>query len=100
AISRLLPATRSLQWENASDDQQLVAKTLAALKAPGQWKASQASAAPRRFETPGGAMPLDSAFYVVRPTDHEFQTAVAQRDSIILIRGARQMGKTSLLARG
>jgi hypothetical protein len=36
----------------------------------------------------------------VRPTDHEFQTAIARRDSIVLVKGARQMGKTSLLARG
>jgi hypothetical protein len=45
-------------------------------------------------------MPLDSRFYVVRATDHEFQDAVARRDSIVLVKGARQMGKTSLLARG
>lgn len=45
-------------------------------------------------------MPLDSRFYLVRPTDDEFLSAVAQQDSIVLVKGARQMGKTSLLARG
>ena len=52
------------------------------------------------LEPDGGAVPIQSPFYVVRPTDHEFQAAIARRDSIVLVKGARQMGKTSLLARG
>lgn len=51
-------------------------------------------------ESVGGAVPLDSKFYVVRPTDDEFRSAIARQDSIVLVKGARQMGKTSLLARG
>ncbi len=53
-----------------------------------------------QLEAVGGAVPLDSAFYIDRPADAEFQEAVARRDSIVLVKGARQMGKTSLLARG
>ena len=52
------------------------------------------------LEPVGGAVPLDSAFYVVRPSDADFYDAIARRDSIVLVKGARQMGKTSLLARG
>ncbi len=52
------------------------------------------------WESAGGAVPLDSQRYIVRPTDQEFQAAVGVKDSIVLIKGARQMGKTSLLARG
>jgi DNA-binding winged helix-turn-helix (wHTH) protein len=52
------------------------------------------------IEPVGGAMPLDSHFYVVRPADDLFQSALARHDSIVLVKGARQMGKTSLLARG
>jgi hypothetical protein len=37
---------------------------------------------------------------VVRPTDADLQAAIARQDSIIKIKGARQVGKTSLLARG
>ncbi len=51
-------------------------------------------------EPVGGAMPLDSQFYIVRATDNEFSQALLRRDSIVLLKGARQMGKTSLLARG
>ena len=56
--------------------------------------------APRDLEPEGGAVPLDSPFYVVRPTDEEFHAAIARRDSLVLVKGPRQTGKTSLLARG
>jgi hypothetical protein len=45
-------------------------------------------------------MPLDSPFYVERTADHEFAAALARQDSIVLVKGPRQVGKTSLLARG
>jgi hypothetical protein len=45
-------------------------------------------------------MPLDSQLYIPRPADEHFRAAIARRDSIVLIKGARQVGKTSLLARG
>jgi len=43
---------------------------------------------------------LDSDFYIVRPADQEFHSAIARQDSIVLVKGPRQVGKTSLLARG
>jgi DNA-binding SARP family transcriptional activator len=52
------------------------------------------------LEPPGGAVPLDSPFYVERPTDEAFRAALTQRRSIVLLKGAGQVGKTSLLARG
>ncbi len=52
------------------------------------------------LEQMGGAMPIDSAFYVIRDVDADFEQAITRRDSIVLLKGARQMGKTSLLARG
>lgn len=62
--------------------------------------AIDSSAAPRgQWEPVGGAVPLGSRFYVERKTDEEFQAAVARGDSIVLVKGARQVGKTSLLAR-
>jgi DNA-binding winged helix-turn-helix (wHTH) protein len=58
------------------------------------------SVPPAKPEPLGGGVPLDSEFYILRPTDDEFQAAMARRDSIVLVKGARQVGKTSLLARG
>ncbi len=52
------------------------------------------------LEPEGGAVPLGSAYYIARPQDAEFHGAVARGDSIVLVKGARLIGKTSLLARG
>jgi serine/threonine protein kinase len=61
---------------------------------------SSGSALRRGLEPVGGAVPLDSEFYIVRPADEDFRAAIARGDSIVLVKGARQVGKTSLLARG
>lgn len=52
------------------------------------------------LEAPGGAVPLPSPFYVERSTDAPFYNALTRGDPLVLLQGARQMGKTSLLARG
>jgi DNA-binding winged helix-turn-helix (wHTH) protein len=52
------------------------------------------------IEPPGGALPLYSKLYIARRADNEFCDAITRRDSIVLVKGARQVGKTSLLARG
>jgi hypothetical protein len=52
------------------------------------------------LEPVGGAVPLGSPFYVVRSTDEQFAAAIARQDSIVLVKGPRQVGKTSLLVRG
>jgi len=61
---------------------------------------SGSTAFKQMLEPVGGAVPLDSGFYVVRPTDEKFRAAITRQDSIVLVKGARQVGKTSLLARG
>jgi uncharacterized caspase-like protein len=53
-----------------------------------------------KLEPPGGAVRLGSPFYISRKADDEFLTAVRRKDTIVLVNGARQMGKTSLLSRG
>lgn len=52
------------------------------------------------LEPTGGAVLPGSRFYIERPADHTFAEAITRRDSIVLIKGPRQIGKTSLLARG
>jgi DNA-binding SARP family transcriptional activator len=99
-------------WEGPQDDERLVTELLRALDSPAvpdpahrrpSREPAGVTASPDPTETlepVGGAVPLDSPFYVARPTDAEFRAAIARRDSIVLVKGARQMGKTSLLARG
>jgi class 3 adenylate cyclase len=61
-----------------------------------QWPASE----PLPGAETGGPVPLLSPYYLVRPADRDFSAALARRDSIVLVKGTRQTGKTSLLARG
>jgi DNA-binding winged helix-turn-helix (wHTH) protein len=46
-----------------------------------------------------GALPVDSPFYIERDVDAKVHLAVQVHDSVVLLKGARQTGKTSLLAR-
>jgi AAA domain-containing protein/TIR domain-containing protein len=82
-------------WESPADDERLTAQILSSLRNP-----LKPAVAPEKLEAIGGAVPLDSTFYVVRQQDEEFRAAITRQDSIVLVKGARQMGKTSLLARG
>ena len=67
---------------------------------PGGPAAPAPSSIQVNLDPPGGALPLHSQLYITRRADDDFHAAMARRDSIVLIKGARQVGKTSLLARG
>jgi hypothetical protein len=53
------------------------------------------------FQLPpaGGAVPVDSPFYLERPTDKRLAEALDRGDGLVLLKGAREMGKTSVLVR-
>jgi hypothetical protein len=96
-----------VRWNSPADDRALVERICQRLAELAVEKRESAGAKPSPKACPaypleplGGAVPLDSAFYVVRPTDEGFATAMQRSDSLVLVKGARQMGKTSLLARG
>lgn len=80
-------------WRGCDDDAALLAHLCDSLVAKEQPKLIT-------DEPPGGAVPLESPYYIVQPVDLEFHNALERQDSIVLVKGARQMGKTSLLARG
>jgi hypothetical protein len=91
-------------WEGPQDDARVAAELVSELRNPGSPRHAlevPLPSLPRAdLEPVGGVVPVSSAFYVVRPTDAEFHAALARQDSIVLVKGARQTGKTSLLARG
>lgn len=95
ALGAVLDGIQYAGWKSSADNERLVGQIFDSLQNP-----QASSARPIKLETVGGAVPLDSKFYILRPTDEDFYEAIARRDSIILIKGARQMGKTSLMARG
>ena len=92
-LGSILDPIQYAMWKGNEDNARLLDEVLTSLRNPPNRREI-------RIEPAGGAVPLDSEFYVVRPTDAEFRDAVERRDSIVLVKGARQMGKTSLLARG
>ncbi|WP_165864443.1 AAA-like domain-containing protein [Capsulimonas corticalis] len=48
----------------------------------------------------GGVLPLGSPVYVERASDMAFRDALSRRPMIVLVKGPRQIGKTSTLVRG
>ena len=95
-LTTMLDPIQYTLWRGPEDTANVVAELASGLAKPS----TETVRVSRALEPPGGAMPLDSRYYVERPTDAEFHAAIKRRDSIVLIEGARQMGKTSLLSRG
>jgi hypothetical protein len=82
-------------WRTPADDSALLSGVLDSLEAKEAPKPLQPQVMPK------GTEPLESPFYIVQPADLEFQSALESREEfIVCVKGARQMGKTSLLARG
>ena len=96
ALGTILNPIHYSLWRGPEDTASVLDELNAALAAPPV----DPSRRTRQLEPPGGAMPLDSKYYIERSDDQEVHQALARHDSIVLVEGARQMGKTSLLARG
>ena len=58
-----------------------------------------AIAVPEPDEPSLGAVPLGSPWYVVRRADGEVSTLLKRKSALVLLKGSRQIGKTSLLGR-
>ncbi len=84
-------------WRGPEHNEAILAEVLEALDRPAD---EEPPVRKRQLEAPGGAVPLDSRFYIERQSDDLFLSCLRRRDSIVLVEGARQMGKTSLLSRG
>ncbi len=54
---------------------------------------------PRNLIIPGGALDIDSDFYIWRQADEDVLNEVHKSRGIVTLRGPRQMGKTSLIVR-
>ncbi|MDQ2687545.1 MAG: AAA-like domain-containing protein, partial [Armatimonadota bacterium] len=80
-------------WNDRQDDTRLIAELLSAIAEPLKPRQEEV-----KLEPVGGAVPPDSPFYMRRVADHEFLQALEDVESILLIKGARQIGKTSMLA--
>ncbi|RYZ62464.1 MAG: toll/interleukin-1 receptor domain-containing protein, partial [Proteobacteria bacterium] len=81
-------------WRSPEDDAKVLREIVGTIEEPPAPK----EAVP--LEPVGGAVPPDSPFYVERATDEEFHRALRKNESILLVKGPRQVGKTSLVGRG
>ncbi|HEU5402740.1 MAG TPA: AAA-like domain-containing protein [Terriglobales bacterium] len=114
AINRAVNKLRAALGDNAGDPQ--IIETLSGrgyrlltdikLVPPTGTAAHPISPSTKRLRPNGilpllchGALPIDSPFYIERRVDEEVHHRVETEDSVILLKGARQTGKTSLLAR-
>ena len=95
SLGGILDGMQYASWKGPQDNESLFSGIAASLHTP-----AQKFRRPIKLEAVGGAVSLSSQFYIVRPTDQEFCSSICRNDSIVLVKGARQMGKTSLLARG
>jgi len=84
-----------VSWHGPSDDARVADEVRSALK-----NSMAAVEKNHPLEPAGGAMSPDSPFYIVRDADVEVENAIRARESVILVRGPRQIGKTSLIGRG
>jgi class 3 adenylate cyclase len=94
-IEAILRPLDQFVWTGPQDDQKLVAELLSAIAEPLKPRAEEL-----KLEPVGGAVPPDSPFYVRRTSDQEFMEALEAGESLLLVKGARQIGKTSMLAQG
>src|ERR1700678_251057 len=94
-LDAILKPLQYALWNDQKDDQTVVNQLLQALTIKDEPNVNAI-----REEQPGGAIPTNSKFYISRPSDEALAQALRRKDTIVLIKGGRQMGKTSLVARG
>jgi hypothetical protein len=91
-LDGILKPLQPALWNDQKDDEAVVKQLLLSLKSDEP----PPEPAPRFY----GAIPPDSEFYIPRPSDEALAQALRRKDSIVLVKGGRQMGKTSLVVRG
>ena len=95
AVGSILEPLHFFSWQGPEDDEKLLAELLSAITEP-----IRPRAAAEILEPVGGAVLPESPFYVRRACDGVLIQALDACESILLVKGARQIGKTSLLAQG
>jgi hypothetical protein len=83
-----------ITWNGPEDDGQVAFRVLAELSGPRSRFHKEPALEPTK-----GAVPIGSPFYTLRESDSELEQAIKGQESVILVRGPRQVGKTSSLAR-
>jgi hypothetical protein len=91
----LLGGHQTRVWAGDEDSDALIAEILEIVEGP-----AQISPTGVLVGESGGGISSQSGFYVEREADPKLRSCVIQEEPTTLIRGPRQTGKTSLLAKG
>lgn len=89
----LLNPIQHLFWDTPADNERLLDEIVEFLERP-------LTELPKFIPPPGGAVAPDDPLYVERQADARFGESLERDVSVVRVKGARQMGKTSLVARG
>jgi nucleotide-binding universal stress UspA family protein len=79
-------------WKTPEDNARVVKELVAAIKGPPQ-------PLPVYVPPVGGALAPGDSWYIERPSDVELNAAIQRHEAFVLLRGAGQTGKTSMIAR-
>jgi len=94
-IGACLSGVQLVNWNSPADDAAVLNQVKVAIQ-----NSSTEVGPDHHLDPAGGAVSPDSTFYVPRDADEEVKNAIRARESLILIRGPRQIGKTSLIGQG
>ncbi len=87
-------------WRGPEDTPRVIEQLMRVISGEGLRRVEETSSpASTRLEMPGGAMHPSSAFYVERYSDTLAMEAIQRQGVTLVIKGPRQMGKSSLLVR-
>lgn len=93
-LKPLLAGLHFGSWHSSANSEELLQHILRSLEQPAEQKRVQL------VESDTGGLSPESPLYIERSADEPFHVALRNVESILLVKGPRQMGKTSLLARG
>jgi hypothetical protein len=92
AVGALVGNLPYLSWEQGGDDSLFLADLV-------DWLASGEAGLPQALP-PLRTIAPDSPFYIARATDAQLEKCLQEQTSIVLVKGPRQVGKSSLIGQG
>jgi len=92
AIGALIGNLPYLTWSEKADETMFLAELV-------DWLGSGESGLPEALP-PVRTIAPDSPFYIVRSTDLQLKKCLEEQTSIVLVKGPRQVGKSSLIGQG
>jgi hypothetical protein len=109
-LNAYLDKIQYVRWRGESDTTKLLQQIQAALNGSTSFELDSGTPLPTgmtgrqpayaaTLPPPGGALDVEDAWYITRDSDQTALSLIRQRGQTLIIKGPRQMGKSSLLVR-